>query len=61
MTSVVGLNKDFRKMINENASLKTLTVKDVLTASDGTRKVCIEPQSLILIFFRFPLLSLSSI
>ncbi|CAO1948217.1 unnamed protein product [Urochloa humidicola] len=34
-----GLNKDFRKMITEHADLKALTVKDVLTASDGTRKI----------------------
>ncbi|CAO2165694.1 unnamed protein product [Urochloa humidicola] len=34
-----GLNKDFRKMITERADLKALTVKDVLTASDGTRKI----------------------
>ncbi|KAJ1689660.1 hypothetical protein LUZ63_013815 [Rhynchospora breviuscula] len=34
-----GLNKDFRKMIDENASLKALTVKDVIKASDGTRKI----------------------
>ncbi|KAJ3695312.1 hypothetical protein LUZ60_000689 [Juncus effusus] len=34
-----GLNKDFRKMISENASLKALTFKDVHTASDGTRKI----------------------
>ncbi|KAF3340038.1 Dual-specificity RNA methyltransferase RlmN [Carex littledalei] len=35
-----GLNKDFRKMIHENADVKeALTVKDILTASDGTRKI----------------------
>ncbi|OEL16578.1 Dual-specificity RNA methyltransferase RlmN [Dichanthelium oligosanthes] len=33
------LNKDFRKMITEHADLKALTVKDILTASDGTRKI----------------------
>nr|CAB3473706.1 unnamed protein product [Digitaria exilis] len=36
---LVGLNKDFRKMITERADLKALTVKDILTASDGTRKI----------------------
>jgi len=35
---LTGLNKDFRKMITEHADLKALTVKDILTASDGTRK-----------------------
>lgn len=34
-----GLNKDFRKMITEHADLEALTVKDIHTASDGTRKV----------------------
>lgn len=33
-----GLNKDFRKMLSENASFKALSVKDIVTASDGTRK-----------------------
>lgn len=33
-----GLNKDFRKMLGEVAELKALLVKDILTASDGTRK-----------------------
>jgi len=36
---LTGLNKDFRKMITERADLKALTVKDILTASDGTRKI----------------------
>ncbi|XP_072969050.1 uncharacterized protein [Typha angustifolia] len=36
---LAGLNKEFRKMLSENASLKALTVKDILTASDGTRKI----------------------
>ncbi|CAL9775520.1 unnamed protein product [Musa acuminata subsp. burmannicoides] len=34
-----GLNKEFRKMLSENSSLMALSVKDVLTASDGTRKI----------------------
>ncbi|KAI3976282.1 hypothetical protein MKX01_021824 [Papaver californicum] len=33
-----GLNKDFRKMLGELAEFKALSLKDVLTASDGTRK-----------------------
>ncbi|THU68439.1 hypothetical protein C4D60_Mb08t03900 [Musa balbisiana] len=36
---LAGLNKEFRKMLSENSSLMALSVKDVLTASDGTRKV----------------------
>ncbi|KAK1327267.1 hypothetical protein QJS10_CPA01g01325 [Acorus calamus] len=38
-----GLNKDFRKMLSENAEFKALTLKDILTASDGTRKGMGEP------------------
>ncbi|OVA07602.1 Ribosomal RNA large subunit methyltransferase RlmN/Cfr [Macleaya cordata] len=34
-----GLNKDFRKMLGELAEFKALSLKDVLTASDGTRKI----------------------
>lgn len=37
--SLSGLNKDFRKMISDHAYLKALTVKDILAAADGTRKV----------------------
>lgn len=36
---LTGLNKDLRKMISEHADLKALTVKDIITASDGTRKI----------------------
>ena len=35
----VGLNKDFKKMLSENAEFKALSLKEMLTASDGTRKV----------------------
>ncbi|KAE8805578.1 dual-specificity RNA methyltransferase RlmN [Hordeum vulgare] len=35
----LGLNKDLRKMISDHADLKALTVKDIITASDGTRKI----------------------
>jgi hypothetical protein len=35
----VGLNKDFNKMLSENAEFKALSLKKILTASDGTRKV----------------------
>ncbi|KHN10596.1 Ribosomal RNA large subunit methyltransferase N [Glycine soja] len=34
-----GLNKDFKKMLNENAEFKALTQKEIRTASDGTRKI----------------------
>uniref|UniRef100_A0A3Q7EZR6 Radical SAM core domain-containing protein n=1 Tax=Solanum lycopersicum TaxID=4081 RepID=A0A3Q7EZR6_SOLLC len=34
-----GLNKDFRKMLGEHAEFKTLNLKDILTASDGTKKL----------------------
>lgn len=33
-----GLNKDFNKMLSENAEFKALSLKEILTASDGTRK-----------------------
>lgn len=34
-----GLNKDFKKMLSKQAEFKVLKFKDILTASDGTRKV----------------------
>ncbi|XP_038703308.1 dual-specificity RNA methyltransferase RlmN isoform X2 [Tripterygium wilfordii] len=34
-----GLNKDFKKMLSETAELKVLSLKTILTASDGTRKI----------------------
>ncbi|XP_028123241.1 uncharacterized protein LOC114320293 isoform X1 [Camellia sinensis] len=34
-----GLNKDFKKMLSEHAEFRALFMKDILTASDGTRKV----------------------
>ncbi|KAK8948556.1 hypothetical protein KSP39_PZI005322 [Platanthera zijinensis] len=40
ITSIIaGLNKDFKKMLTENADIKALSVKDILTALDGTRKI----------------------
>ncbi|KAF5443162.1 hypothetical protein F2P56_035745, partial [Juglans regia] len=33
-----GLNKDFKKMLCENAEFKVLSLKEILTACDGTRK-----------------------
>lgn len=36
---LAGLNKEFRKNLSENAALKALSVKDIQTASDGTRKI----------------------
>ncbi|XP_075481881.1 uncharacterized protein LOC142522394 isoform X3 [Primulina tabacum] len=34
-----GLNKDFKRMLSEHADFKTLHLKDMLTASDGTKKI----------------------
>ncbi|XP_022735149.1 uncharacterized protein LOC111288504 isoform X3 [Durio zibethinus] len=34
-----GLNKDFKKMLSEHAEFRALSLKDILTASDGTRKI----------------------
>ncbi|CAN4124235.1 unnamed protein product [Withania somnifera] len=34
-----GLNKDFRKMLSDHAEFKTLNLKDIVTASDGTKKM----------------------
>ncbi|KAE8736354.1 hypothetical protein F3Y22_tig00000002pilonHSYRG00098 [Hibiscus syriacus] len=34
-----GLNKDFKKMLSEQAELRALSLKDIRTASDGTRKI----------------------
>ncbi|XP_010533940.1 PREDICTED: uncharacterized protein LOC104809600 isoform X3 [Tarenaya hassleriana] len=34
-----GLNKDFKKMLCNHAELKALSLKDVRTASDGTKKI----------------------
>ncbi|XP_020105506.1 uncharacterized protein LOC109722050 [Ananas comosus] len=36
---LLGLKKEFRQMLSEHATLKALSVKDILTASDGTRKI----------------------
>ncbi|KAJ0985831.1 hypothetical protein J5N97_004187 [Dioscorea zingiberensis] len=36
---LAGLNKEFRKMLSDNASLKSLIVKDIRESSDGTRKI----------------------
>ncbi|KAE8663845.1 hypothetical protein F3Y22_tig00112864pilonHSYRG00015 [Hibiscus syriacus] len=33
-----GLNKDFKKMLSEHAEIRALSLKDIRTASDGTRK-----------------------
>lgn len=35
----VGLNKNFKNMLGECAELKVVHLKEILTASDGTRKV----------------------
>lgn len=34
-----GLNRDFKKMLNEHAEFRALKLKDMVTAADGTRKI----------------------
>ncbi|KAJ0074724.1 hypothetical protein Patl1_34795 [Pistacia atlantica] len=34
-----GLNKDFKKMLSEHAEFKALSLKDIYTASDRTKKI----------------------
>ncbi|KAL9258133.1 Dual-specificity RNA methyltransferase RlmN-like protein [Drosera capensis] len=34
-----GLNKDFKKMLSMNAEFRALSLKDIRTASDGTKKI----------------------
>ncbi|XP_059649020.1 uncharacterized protein LOC132294976 [Cornus florida] len=34
-----GLNKDFKKMLSERAEFRALSLKDIITASDGTKKI----------------------
>eukprot|EP00262_Sarcandra_glabra_P017794 TRINITY_DN6205_c0_g1_i1.p1 TRINITY_DN6205_c0_g1~~TRINITY_DN6205_c0_g1_i1.p1 ORF type:complete len:423 (+),score=51.61 TRINITY_DN6205_c0_g1_i1:97-1365(+) len=34
-----GLNKDFKKMLSRIAEFKALSPKDIITASDGTKKI----------------------
>ncbi|XP_057947918.1 uncharacterized protein LOC131143691 isoform X2 [Malania oleifera] len=34
-----GLNKNFKKMLSEHAEFKALSLREILTASDGTRKI----------------------
>lgn len=34
-----GLNKDFMKMLSDRAEFRALVVKDIVTASDSTRKI----------------------
>ncbi|KAH7651039.1 23S rRNA (adenine2503-C2)-methyltransferase protein [Dioscorea alata] len=36
---LAGLNKEFQKMLSKNASFKSLIIKDIHEASDGTRKI----------------------
>lgn len=43
------MNKDFKKMLSANAEFKALSLKEIHTASDGTRKV-------EMIFFHFLLI-----
>lgn len=33
-----GLNKEFRKMLSSHAEFRALSLKEIRTASDGTRK-----------------------
>lgn len=37
-----GLNKDFKKMLTDRAEFKALHLKDIITASDGTKKMLFE-------------------
>ena len=39
MKKIIGLNKDLTMMLTKFAKLKALQVKDIITATDGTRKV----------------------
>lgn len=34
-----GLNKDFKKLLREHAEFRVLSLKDILKAADGTRKI----------------------
>ncbi|KAK3041791.1 hypothetical protein RJ639_000307 [Escallonia herrerae] len=34
-----GLNKDFKNMLSEHAEFKAVSLKDIVTASDGTKKI----------------------
>lgn len=38
-TLLLGLNKDLKRMLSDHASFQPLSLKDIKTASDGTRKV----------------------
>lgn len=38
-SDLTGLSKDFREMLAVNAAFNALSVKDVIKASDGTRKI----------------------
>lgn len=37
--ALLGLNKDFKKMLSAHAEFKALHLKDMIPASDGTKKV----------------------
>lgn len=41
------MNKDFRKMLGAHAEFKALQLKDMLTASDGTKKVNLSSNCLV--------------
>ncbi|PON59333.1 Ribosomal RNA large subunit methyltransferase [Parasponia andersonii] len=50
-----GLNKDFKNMLSENAEFKALSLKEILTASDGTKKnilIDCEPHRRLQILFK---------
>lgn len=39
LSNSVGLNKDFKRMLSEHAEFKALSLKEIRTAADGTKKV----------------------
>lgn len=39
LSNSVGLNRDFKKMLSEHAEFEALSLKDIRTAADGTKKV----------------------
>lgn len=45
------MNKDFKKILSEHAELKAISLEDVRTASDGTRKVAIAIASCTLVLY----------
>lgn len=59
------MNKDFKKMLIENAEFRALSLREILPSSDGTRKVCIVSyilaSAVIIIQFSLLLVSLCAL